>query len=318
MADIKAEEKEVRSTSIGDKLILLVHFTFTECRPILMFYASFKSYQALFMNYQVLHTGMITTEVEQSVRGPTNMTFSEYYVCATKDAAGLDMHFEAPYETECIGTIAHHIYGMPIKDNTILAVLNVLCGVVVIAFTIVMVTELIRSKVRGFGHGAYMAFTWRVENSLPHKICASVVIVFCGLLGVTFLKFLVGIIMKSGVMKALPELIAMVPSLGGLFGAAWHLMNPSDLPKIDFENPAFLNIQVKRPLSKVSQNNDAFFQVILSALHHHQAGLKNDLKALAPGDKYSDEDEMMKALVSVEKTTVSSSDEKKPLVTPSP
>lgn len=171
---------------------------------------------------------------------------------------------------------------------------------------------------RGYGHGAYLAFTWKVENSLPHKICASVVIAFCGLLGISFVKFLVGMIMKSGVATALPQVIAMVPSLGGLFGAAWHLMSPSDLPNIDYESPAFQNIQVKRPLKKVSQNNDAFFQVIMTAIHHHQAGLKSGLKALAPGDKYSDEDDLLKATKSVEKETVSNSDEKKPLVTPSP
>eukprot|EP00931_Biecheleriopsis_adriatica_P062886 TRINITY_DN37995_c0_g1_i1.p1 TRINITY_DN37995_c0_g1~~TRINITY_DN37995_c0_g1_i1.p1 ORF type:complete len:359 (+),score=51.76 TRINITY_DN37995_c0_g1_i1:34-1110(+) len=289
---VKSEVNEVKTeayaqatafskTSCGEVLFMLCHFIFTQCRPILMFYVSTSAYQALVVDFQVLHSDMITPEIEEAARGPTNsssyMDLNTYFTCVQQEARTLDQHFQSPMKTACLGTIGNFLYKLPVTDNFALSCLNTSCLVIVAVFTLVMVVEILRSGANGFGHGRYIAYTWEIEQTLAHKICSCMVIAYCVVLFTDFGWFVARTIKSRGISEVVLAIKTMLPPLLGLFAASWSLFHPSNIPNVDFESSAFKEIRFRRPLKLIHQDNSAFFDTVKAAIHDYEHGVKSEL-----------------------------------------
>lgn len=133
---------------------------------------------------------MITNPIEAAARRPTDMTFAAYTGCVALDVQALMSTWTTPMKTECIGTIGNVFFGFA-ATNRVYTCLNWLCEALVAIFVLIMVIALFKSGAKHVGHGRYIAFTWRVENSLPHRICSVTLIVFCVLMLGDFVRFVV-------------------------------------------------------------------------------------------------------------------------------
>jgi len=288
---LKQQVHALRGTSAGGFLILFAHFVACECRPIIMFYTSYLAYEVLFLQSQIMNS-MITTRIEEAARQKYDMGLPEYYGCVNADAASLSgsqMVWDlSPMKTKCIGTIRNQMYGLPVPDNVVVTWIGFVCKWNSAVFILVLMVELIRSGPRHLGHGSYLAFTWKLNHSRPHKICATILVFFCFVLVADFVRFCVILYRLELGFKIIPMLTTMVPPLGGIIGSAWMLLHPPPIPNVDYESKEFKELHFRRSVwTDLAQNNNEFYGEMKKALHDHVKGLSDPIKDIAPGGEYS-------------------------------
>jgi len=284
------EVRSFRRTAVGGWITLMYHFVTAQCRPIYTFYFSYQAYCALFIGYEVTNI-VITDAVEKAARAPTNMTFAAYSGCVMMDTAAMMTTWKVPMETKCIGTIGHQLFKFA-ESNRVYTGLNWFCEALCVIFVIIMAIELVRSGARHVGHGKYIAFTWKVENSVPHKICAGTLIFFCVLMVADFVRFLVLQYLAGTLMSASPFIQTILPAIGGLIHAATSLFKPAGIPKFDWESETFQEMHVFRKLGQMHVSNADFYHEIVHAVHEAERGNSSALDAFCAGDGWSTKEQI--------------------------
>lgn len=314
-AQIISRAKELTSLAVSNpKLDLavkvlqtLLHFVVTQCRAVILFYFSYQGYQAMVLNWtafnylltpeqEMIDRNVTASLLSNSSEKQTMMPFLDFQACVSGDAALFMSSWSTHLETKCLGTVENKMYGLPypLTDNVILSTFNMSALILVVMFVVILTVDLIRSRTLNFGHGSYIAFTWKVQSSRRYAVCAWLLVIFNIILLADCVRFAVRMSLAGFGSKVLGFLTSIIPACIGLMQSAWSLCHPSNPPRVDYHSEEFDKLRFYRSWSSIVVDNTSFFHQVTHAMYFQKFGLPEELDDLTlPG--YSREDEVMDA-----------------------
>lgn len=273
-------------------LCVLLHFVLTQCRSIIVFYISFKSYLALSVKWNFTRF-VLDPETEVEIRrlqaGPSGMMpLRDFDDCMYEEATRFTLSFSSDLYSRCLGLITNRIYGLPLTDNIVVSLVNVIALALSSIFIIVLVVELLRSGSTHFGQGRYLGFTFSVQKSCGYRTCAWILICF-NLVLLADIGRIVYLCVNAGAYNSLLIFFeANLPVVSGLLYSAVSFLIPVKEPRVDYTSVAFCNLLFRRKFSSVLQDNNEFYAKVAHAQLDARYGLEEDLKQLTgDGVEYS-------------------------------
>merc|ERR1711907_447447 len=119
---------------------------------------------------------------------------------------------------------------------------------IVVIFVVVLLAGLVTSKVSHFGDGRYLAYTYRMQKSVPYKIM-STLLVICAFSILAITAWFLYEIYKTSPGVLANFVLYLLPTIVALVYSAVTLAKGSKDPFYDYESEEFLDIEFARSWS---------------------------------------------------------------------
>lgn len=256
--------------SCGQVLVVFLSFFLTECRAIIAFYFSFKSFVALVPEWFFEHVSL-SLEEEMVLRGfesnHSAIRLGDFLQCLSKDFIKMTKTLGPVFEGECLGSgdegqLDQLSINIPVPRHLLFSITNYVGLAIVLAFTVILLIELAIFRPQHFGSGAYIAFTIHLRSLLAYKIAAYLLAAFnlWVLLGFAYIGYRCYAADTGGMSMALQFLANFAGTLGGVLYSGIAFALPEEQPHELFLGPEFQEMVFKRKAKEVATDNIVFLK----------------------------------------------------------
>jgi len=288
-------------------LPLVLHFVFTQCRPILLLYVAARTYLKDVVVYDLTSTTYGTTlEIEhrQVHMGNSTMekSLQDFLECTRDD---VDDSLYSMSSGDYTGRCTTVPEGTHKVDMTLNYVLLIGC----VSMVLVLVLLLISSGIRNIGEGRYLAWTKSMASKPCYKLMSRLLLLEVFVLLARHIYSIYQEATKGEFRQAELFLELYVTQIGLLAYSAVKLME-STATSFNEETESFQDLQFKRGWSSVfTETNMDFSNSLVTALYKAKSGLKKDLLDMIDGEGCSNLDEVFQACAPAEYGNLENDDE---------
>jgi len=259
-------------SAVVDALIVLASFVLTECRAVIAFYLSFKSFVALVPEWFFEHVSlsvddeMVLRKINSTSSEPVHL--GEFLKCLTKDFEKMTMTLNPVFTGICIssdseeGQIDQLNVGDAVPKHLLFSSANFVGLSIVLAFTVILLVELAMFRPHHFGSGRYIAFTIHLRNLLAYKIAAYALAVFNVFVCLSFCYIAYRCYAVAGMTVAVQFLSNFAGTLGGVIYSGIAFALPEKKPHEIFSSEVFKAMVFKRKASEVTKDNLDFCKTL--------------------------------------------------------
>lgn len=288
-------------------LALVLHFVFTQCRPILLLYVAVRTYLKDVVVYDLTSTTWGTTlEIKHRQVHMENSTMEkslqDFLECTRDDAEdSLYSTGSGDYNGDCT-TVPAGIHKIDMALNYVL-----LIGCV--SMVLVLLLLLISSGIRNIGEGKYLAWTKSMANKPCYKLMSRLLLLEVFVLLARHIYSIYQEATRGEFRQAELFLELYITQIGLLAYSAVKLME-STATAFNEEAETFQELQFKRGWSSVfTETNVDFSNSLVMALYKAKSGFKKDLLDMIDDEGCSTMDEVFQACAPAEYGSLENDDD---------
>lgn len=288
-------------------LPLVLHFVFTQCRPILLIYAGVRTYLKDVVVYDLTSTTWGTSQeiLHRSVH-MENLTMDrslqDFLECTRDDAE------DSLYSTSS-GNYTGRCSTIPESTHKVDMALNYALLIGCVSMVLVLVLLLIHSGIKDIGEGRYLAWTKGMSNKPCYKLMSRVLLFLVFLMLGRHVYSIYQEAMKGEFRQVVLFLELYATQILVLTYSAVKLMESTATP-FNEDTELFQDLQFKRGWSSVfTEANTDFASTLVTALYKAKSGFKKDLLDLIDGDSCSTLDDVFQACAPAEYDSLDNDDD---------